>query len=60
MLFNKYPHVSLLKDEQKEAVIHLLRSKDVVAILQTGFGKSLLYQLYAVAEEMEMAENVGK
>ena len=54
----KFPHVSSLKDEQKEAVIHLLRSKDVVAILPTGFGKSLIYQLYAAAKEMQIQDVV--
>ena len=35
-------NVSSLKDEQKEAAVHLLRSKDVVAILPTGFEESLI------------------
>ena len=30
-----------LKDEQKEAVSSLLSGKDVLAVLPTGFGKSL-------------------
>ena len=35
-----------------EAAAHLLRSKDVVAILPTGFEESPIYQLYATAKEM--------
>jgi len=40
-------NVSSLKDEQKEAAVHLLQSKDIVAILPTGLEESLIYQLYA-------------
>ncbi len=54
----KFPNVSSLKDEQKEAVRHLLSSKDVVGILPTGFGKSLIYQLYATAKQLQEDENV--
>ncbi len=54
----KIPHVSSLKDEQKEAVAHLLCSKDVVGILPTGFGKSLIHQLYATAKQMQIVGNV--
>ena len=39
-----FPHVSLLKHEQREVVDHPLRSKNFVAILPTGFGKILIYQ----------------
>ena len=38
------PHVSPLKDEQREVVVRLLRSKNFVTILPTGFGKILIYQ----------------
>lgn len=38
------PHVSPLKDEQREVVVRLLRSKNFVSILPTGFGKILIYQ----------------
>ena len=41
-------NVSSLKDEQKEAAVHLLQLKDIVAILHTGLGESLIYQLYAM------------
>ncbi len=49
--------VSLLKDEQKEAVRHLC-SKNMVGILPTGFRKSLIYQLYATAKQMQEDGNV--
>ena len=34
-----------LKDEQRKAVKQLYGKKDLVAILSTGFGKSLIFQL---------------
>ena len=39
-----FPHVSLLKDEQREVVVHLLRSKSFVTLLPTSFRKILIYQ----------------
>jgi superfamily II DNA helicase RecQ len=33
-----------LKDEQEEAVKSLLSGRDVLAILPTGLGKSLIFQ----------------
>jgi ATP-dependent DNA helicase RecQ len=42
-----------LKDEQKEAVKSLLSGRDVRAILPTGFGKSLIFQLFAIAKSIE-------
>ena len=48
--------VSSLIDGQIEAAFHLLRSKNVVAVLPTGFEESLIYQLYATAREMQMCE----
>ena len=37
------------KDEQKEAVSSLLSGKDVLAVLPRGFGKSLIFQLFVIA-----------
>ena len=34
--------------EQKEDVESLLRGKDVSGVLPTGFGKSLIFQLYVL------------
>jgi len=42
----------VLKREQKEAVSRLLEGKDVLAVLPTGFGKSLEYQSFVLAKEM--------
>jgi len=42
----------VLKREQKEAVSRLLEGKDVLAVLPTGFGKSLIYQSFVMAKEM--------
>ncbi len=38
----------VLKDEQNKAITDL-QKRDVLAILPTGFGKSLIYQYFAVA-----------
>ena len=40
-----YSHDVKLKDEQFRAVESVLRGKDVLAVLPTGFGKSLIYQI---------------
>ena len=40
----------VLKSEQKNAVESLLRGKDVFGVLPTGFGKSLIYQLFVLAK----------
>ena len=40
----------ILKSEQKEAVKSLLRGRDVFGVLPTGFGKSLIYQLFVLAK----------
>lgn len=39
--------ISSLKPEQKDAVTRLLNGKDVMAILPTGFGKSVIFQLFS-------------
>ena len=40
----------VLKAEQKEDVETLLRGKDVLGVLPTGFGKSLIFQLFVLAK----------
>ena len=40
----------VLKEEQKEAVESLLRGKDVFGVLPTGFGKSLIFQLFVLTK----------
>jgi len=39
----------ILKEEQEKAVVELLSGKDVLAILPTGFGKGLIYTIFALA-----------
>ena len=40
----------VLKEEQHQAVLGLLVQKDVVAVVPTGFGKSLIEQLFAAVK----------
>ena len=45
-----------LKPEQRNAVEYLLNHDDVLAVLPTGYGKSLIFQLFAVAASIERKE----
>ena len=48
----------ILKDEQRTAIKAFVDRKDVFAVLPTGFGKSLIYQLTPmVAKKMGRNEN---
>ena len=40
----------VLKEEQNVAITDLLGRKDVLAVLPTGYGKSLMYQYFVVAK----------
>ena len=40
----------LLKEEQRLAIEALLSGKDVMAVLPTGFGKSVIYQSFVIAK----------
>ena len=40
-----------LKSEQREALQSLLRENDVFCVLPTGFGKSLIYQMFVYAKK---------
>jgi ATP-dependent DNA helicase RecQ len=40
-----------LKVEQKTAIKSLLEGRDVVAVLPTGFGKSLIFQMFACVKK---------
>ena len=42
-----------LKVEQRDAVASLLDGHDVLAVLPTGFAKSLIFQAFVIAAEME-------
>ena len=46
----KIPNVTSLKPEQTQVVEALLAGKDVLAILPTGFGKRLIYQVFSMAQ----------
>lgn len=41
-----FPHVERLRKEQEDCLTNLVNGKDVFAILPTGFGKSLIFQLF--------------
>lgn len=45
--------ISSLKAEQKQAVVGLLNGKDVMAILPTGFGKSVIFELFTLVKMHE-------
>ena len=40
-----FPNVEAKCEEQRNCLKHLVSRKDVFAILSTGFGKSLIFQL---------------
>ena len=42
----------VLKPEQETAINNLLNGRDVMAILPTGFGKSMIYTVFALAKEI--------
>ena len=43
-----------LKPEQEEAVRALLDWKDVLAVLPTGYGKSMIYKMFVRAKDYQM------
>ena len=43
----------VLKVEQRGAVNSVLDGHDVLAVFATGFGKSLIFQVFVIAVEME-------
>ncbi len=45
------PGIFQLKPEQEECLVHILNGGDVVALLPTGFGKSLINQLLPIVSE---------
>ena len=57
-VISQLENISSLKDEQRTALEAFLSGKDVFALLPTGFGKSLIYQLAPlVAKEMGTRPN---
>lgn len=55
-LSNNLKFTLQLKPEQRNAVDYLLKKDDVLAGLPTGYGKSLIFQLFAVAVSIEGEE----
>ncbi len=49
-----------LKPGQEECLVHILNGGDVVALLPTGFGKSLIYQLLSIVSETLGRPKSGK
>ncbi len=49
-----------LKPKQEECLVHILNEGDVVALLPTGFGKSLIYQLLPTVSEKLRRPKSGK
>ena len=47
----------LLKKEQHDAINSLLQGNDVLAVLPTGFGKSVIYQSFLLAEDIRRASS---
>ena len=47
----------VLKPEQESAVRALLADRDVLAVLPTGYGKSLIYQMFVPAKNYELNGN---
>ena len=45
-----------MKPEQRNAVEYLLNHDDVLAVLPTEYGESLIFQLFAVAASIERKE----
>ena len=51
----KYPLT--LRPEQRQAVEALLQGKDVLAISQTGYGKSMIFPVYVAGTQAPQAHN---
>ena len=49
-----------LKEEQKSAILQLMRGGDLLGVLPTGFGKSLIFHLLAVANKGLIVVTKGK
>ena len=50
----RFPKIDTLKAEQYEALEAVISGRDVIAILPTGFGKSLIFLLFC---EIKLATN---
>ena len=62
--FRDLPNVRALRKQQETCLVNLASGKDVFAILSTGFGKRLIFQLFPrllnskAATESEMCSMV--
>jgi len=45
--------ISSSKAEEKQAVVGVLNGKDIMAILPTGFGKSVIFELFTLVKMQE-------
>ena len=50
---------TVLKPQQESAVRALLADRDVLAVLRTGYGKSLIYQMFVRAKNYELNGNAA-
>ena len=50
---------TVLKPEQESAVRALLADRDVLAVLRTGYGKGLIYQMFVRAKNYELNGNAA-
>ena len=44
----------VLKREQKQAIVRLLNGEDVLAVLPSGFGKSMIFTVFGIAESEKL------
>ena len=49
-LSERLPYEINLKPEQRESIMNLLNGRDVLVVLPTGFGKSLIFQMSVIAQ----------
>ena len=48
-----------LRPEQRQAMEALLQGRDVLAVLPTGYGKSLIFQVYVAASALIKSERAS-
>ena len=51
--------IEKLKEEQSAILKCIIEGRDCMAVLPTGFGKSLPYQMAVVQQKMKCEENCG-
>ncbi len=49
------PGICQLKPEQEECLVHILNGGDILALLSTGFWKSLIYQSLPIISEKQVS-----